>query len=336
MVRLHPGALMKISPRSLSPVSKTRLDHFLVKKLKISRSQAQKMIKSGKILINKILPKKSGEQITPNDKITLKKTLKKDSSISGMTTTKEATALADCRELPHKDILKIIITTPDYIVVNKPAGLLTHPTMKKEEKTLSGLLAKKFPEIKKIGDDSIRPGIVHRLDKEASGLLVAARTQPMFEHLKNQFKNRLVDKEYLVLAHGRMKRDWGEINFPISRSRNADRMSARPQTDKLSDNEKEARTEFTVEKNFVNFSLLRVKLYTGRMHQIRAHLLAYNHPVVGDPIYSQKKRKNKWDKKLGRLFLHCTKLGFTDLSGKTQIFTSSLPIQLESFLKLLK
>ncbi|MDO8499171.1 MAG: RluA family pseudouridine synthase [bacterium] len=335
---------MTTTTKSFSPTTKTRLDHFLVKKLKISRSQVQKMINDGAVLINKILPKKTGEQITPNDKITMVK----PASSAGRKAKKPASDLVVADSRFHGNdkndrgnnkvakALKIIATTPDYIVVEKPTGMLTHPTMKKETNALSSILAKKFTGIKKVGDDPIRPGIVHRLDKEASGLLVVARTPKMFEHLKDQFKNRTVDKEYLVLVHDPMERNWGEINFPMARSRSADRMSARPQLGELGEKEKEAKTEFTVEKNFVNFSLIRVKLYTGRMHQIRAHMLAYNHPVVGDPIYFQAKRKNMWDKKLGRLFLHCTKLGFTDLSGEMKTFESSLPKDLADFLTLLK
>jgi 23S rRNA pseudouridine955/2504/2580 synthase len=98
---------------------------------------------------------------------------------------------------------------------------------------------------------------------------------------------------------------------------------------------KEAKTEFLVEKRFVNFGLLRVKIHTGRMHQIRAHMLAYNHPVVGDPLYFQKKRKRRFDDELGRLFLHSTKLGFTDLAGQVQTFESPLPKQLSDFLTIL-
>ena len=99
---------------------------------------------------------------------------------------------------------------------------------------------------------------------------------------------------------------------------------------------KEARTEFVVEKEFVNFTLLRIKIYTGRMHQIRVHFLAYNHPLVGDPLYFQKKQKRTWDEKLGRLFLHSAKLGFADLAGEKQVFESPLPKELKSFLKELK
>jgi 23S rRNA-/tRNA-specific pseudouridylate synthase len=160
----------------------------------------------------------------------------------------------------------------------------------------------------------------------------------MFNHLKEQFKNRTVEKEYLALAHGQVAKDWDEIKFPIERSRQGERMSALPATHKGEANlsGKEAYTEFDVIKRFINFTLLKVKIHTGRMHQIRAHLLAYNHPLVSDPLYFQKKRKDKWDKICGRLFLHCTRLAFTDLDGQKQEFESALPADLEKFLLLLK
>lgn len=233
---------------------------------------------------------------------------------------------------------KIIAATADYLVVEKPAGLLTHETQAHEKNTLAGYLAKKYPALKKVGDDpAVRPGIVHRLDKEASGLLVVARTAAMFDHLKKQFKNRAIEKEYLALCHGRVAKDEGEINFPIARSDRSDRMAAIPSTKYGADTEdgKEARTEFLVERRFVNFTLLRVIIHTGRMHQIRVHLLAYNHPLVGDPLYFQKKRPQRWDEKLGRLFLHSAKLSFTDLSGERKTFASALPEPLQKFLDLL-
>lgn len=216
--------------------------------------------------------------------------------------------------------------------------MLTHPTQANEKNSLSGWIVKKFPEIKKIGDDPARPGIVHRLDKEASGLLVVARTQKMFNHLKEQFKNRTIEKEYLVLVHGKIERNEGEINFPIERSDTADKMAAVPKTQKglISDRGKESLTEFWVEKRFVNFTLLRVKIHTGRMHQIRVHMLAYNHPVVGDPLYFQRKQKRGWDEKCGRLFLHSTRLGFADLEGGKVEFESPMPEELILFIKTLK
>jgi len=159
--------------------------------------------------------------------------------------------------------------------------------------------------------------------------MVVAKTQKMFEHLKKQFKKRTINKEYCVLAHGRIARDWGEINFPIARARN--RMAAIPESQDHSE-AKEAKTEFVVEKRFVNFTLLRVKIHTGRMHQIRAHLLAYNSPLVGDPIYFQKKQKRMWDEKLGRLFLHSIKLEFDDLVDENIDGSPPINVFLEIFL----
>lgn len=299
-----------------------RLDIFLVKKLKISRSQIQKMIDTEQVFVNDKLPKKPGDNLNAGAIIEIKK-----AKISSTTAKKKQAAKV-------KFEVKIISETPDYIVVEKPIGMLAHPTMAGEKNTLANFIIKKYPGIKHVGDDPTRPGIVHRLDKEASGLMVIARTQKMFNHLKEQFKNRSILKEYFALVHGKLARDWDEINFPISRSETADRMAAIPESEAARG--KEAKTEFLVEKKFVNFTLLRIKIHTGRMHQIRVHLLAYNHPLVGDPLYFQKKQKRIWDEKLGRLFLHSTKLGFTDLEGNKKEFESPLPQELQEFLKLLK
>ncbi|MFH1292456.1 MAG: RNA pseudouridine synthase [bacterium] len=226
----------------------------------------------------------------------------------------------------------------DYLIVNKPAGLLTHPTEAGESKTLSGLLVKKYPELAQVGEDPNRPGIIHRLDKLASGLLVIPRNQAMFEHLKKQFQERTVDKEYSVLVHGRVLADENTIDLPLSHSKNTKRIAAVPKIKKgiADDRGRTALTDFWVEKRWINFTLLQVKIHTGRTHQIRVHMLAYNHPVVGDPIYFQKKQKRKWDDELGRLFLHCNKLGFVDLQGKKRVFKSKLPKKLEDFLKKIK
>ncbi len=299
-----------------------RLDVFLAKKLKISRSQAQKMIGMEQVYVNKKLPKKPGDNLTEGGTIEIKKP-----KLTVAASEKKAAGQV-------KYDVEIISVTPDYVVVDKPTGMLSHATMAGEKNTLANFITKKYPGVKKVGDDPMRPGIVHRLDKEASGLMVIARTQKMFNHLKEQFKNRTIEKEYLALAHEPMARNWDEINFPISRSETSDRMAAIPAGE--ASRGKEAKTEFSVEKNFINFSLIRVKIHTGRMHQIRVHLLAYNHPIVGDPLYFQKKQKRNWDERLGRLFLHSTKLGFTDLDGNRQTFELPLPKELDEFLTLLK
>ena len=305
-----------------------RLDVFLAEKLKISRSQVQKMIGSNQITINGVAPRKTGTQISTDDIIVVSATEK---------TKEEKKEITVINENNLSLQPEIIAVEKDFIVVNKPAGLLTHNT-DKDTFSLAEILTKKYPEIKKVGEDKMRPGIVHRLDKEASGLLVVARNQKMFDHLKKQFQDRTIDKEYLVLVHDVVSADTGKIDFPLERSKNNERMAALPKNVHGHENEsgKKALTEFWVEKRFINFSLLTVKIHTGRMHQIRAHFLAYDHPVAGDNMYFQKKQKRNWDNKLGRLFLHSFKLGFTDLDGNRQKYEIPLPKELEEFLKKLK
>lgn len=310
-----------------------RLDIFLSEKLSISRSQIQKMIKFKQIMINDQLPRKTGEKLDLNDIIFI--ATKKQKLV--IPAHKRQT-IKPLKKFAINDIV-IVADTPDYIIIDKPAGLLTHSLPNNKEESVASILCKKYPQLKKVGDSPERPGIVHRLDRDASGLLIVAKNNKMFEHLKEQFKNRTIEKEYWALIHGQMEADWAELNFPLGRSKHGDRMAARPFTIKGLESDsggKQALTEIWVEKKFVNFTLLEVKIYTGRMHQIRAHLLAYNHPLVGDSVYFHKKRKHSWDEKLGRLFLHCHLLGFKDLQGKQQSFESPLPKKLKEFLKIIK
>jgi 23S rRNA pseudouridine1911/1915/1917 synthase len=306
-----------------------RLDIALVEILTISRSQAQTMIEEGRVVVNGKQPKKAGDRVKTGDTITFSEPIAVAETKAPFGIKKNTPA----RIAPVAKV-KIIASTPDFIVVEKPSGMLTHPTEAGETNTLANFLTAQFPELAKVGDSPERPGIVHRLDKEASGLLVVARTQAMFEFLKDQFKNRTIGKHYTVLVHDPMPRVEGTIDFPIERSENAERMAAVPKTEKglVTDKGKEALTDFLVIKNYVNFSLLDVTIHTGRMHQIRAHMFAYNHPVVGDPLYIQKKRARTWDERCGRLFLHCSQLSFKDLDGLPQEFESELPSELMQFL----
>lgn len=317
-----------------------RLDIFLSEQLALSRSQVQKMIDNEQISLGKLVTKKVATRLKTGDSIVIQNN--PTSPTEPQTKKPHGKPKLASRKLSDSSIKtdtaiaqpEIIADTDDYIVLSKPTGMLTHPTMANETNTLANFVLAKYPQIKDVGEDPARPGIVHRLDKEASGLIVVAKTQAMFNSLKEQFKNRSIDKEYTTLVHSPVARDWGEINFRISRSKTNDRMAALPANETTQG--KEAKTEFIEEQTFINFSLLRIKIFTGRMHQIRVHLLAYDHPIVGDPLYFQKKQKRTWDKKLGRLFLHSTKLEFTDLHGDRQKFESSLPKQLADFLKLLK
>jgi len=305
--------------------SRQRLDIFLSDKMAITRSQVQKLIKSDLITVNGKLPKKAGDKITAGQKIEIKKKIIK--KIVGEKIVKKI----------KKKVtgVKIIKETDDYLIVNKPTNVLAHKAENNDSPALTEYLTKKYPQIIGVGEYEDRPGIVHRLDKEASGLMVIALNQKSFKSLKNQFKTRKVQKEYMVLVHGRVLPDYDKINFPLKRSKNTDRIAAIPTTVKgiITGQGRDALTEFWVEQRFVNFALLRVKIHTGRMHQIRAHMLAYNHPVVGDKVYYQKKLNRKYDKMLDRLFLHCVKLGFTDLKRKQQTFEIKLPKKLQDFLR---
>jgi len=232
-----------------------------------------------------------------------------------------------------------IAETADYLVINKPAGLLTHGAEHISEQTLVDELLADYPELNKAGEDPDRPGIVHRLDKQASGLLVIPRNFRFFEHVKKQFQARTTEKEYTVLVHGQTAKDEDVIIFPIKRSKKGHKMAALPATYKgdKTDEGRQATTEFFVLKRFINFTLLRARIKTGRTHQIRVHLAAYGHPVVGDELYGTKKTKAK-NRKLqtGRLFLVADKLSFYDLEDRKQSFSLDLPPDFKQFLDNLK
>jgi 23S rRNA pseudouridine1911/1915/1917 synthase len=301
-----------------------RLDIFLMEQINSSRADAQKLIKNNLVLLNNNQPKKAGQVLKIDDIICITKN--EDKKIENFV----------------KKEPKVIEETDDYIVIDKPAGLIVHPTEANEQYTLVSWLLDRYPDIKNVGDSEKRPGIVHRLDKDASGVMVVSKDQKLFEWLKKQFQNREVDKEYSVLVHGLMDTDNDKIDFDIDRGVDG-KMVARPKTDitKLKNigkeqSGREALTEFWVEERFARFSLLKVKIYTGRTHQIRVHMLAYNHPVVGDKLYFNKKLNRKRDEELGRLFLHSNKLCFNNLKNERVCYMSDLPEKLKDFLVNLK
>jgi len=248
---------------------------------------------------------------------------------------------------------KKIFEDKNYLIINKPAGLLVHGADHIKEPTLVEQLIDNYPEIVKIGDDPARPGIIHRLDRDVSGLMVVCKSQEAFDSLKKQFQKRTVEKEYIALVYGKIEKDEGEIDFPIKRSNKGFKMAAVPifslplsssnSADKHASRERKVRiarqalTEFEVIKKFINYTLLRVKIKTGRTHQIRVHMLAHGHPIVGDNLYSTKKTREKNKKlNLDRVFLVANGLSFYGLGGESQAFKINLPSELENFLKKIK
>jgi 23S rRNA pseudouridine1911/1915/1917 synthase len=225
--------------------------------------------------------------------------------------------------------IKIIFEDDDFLIIDKPAGLEVATEIKKAGPTLVDWLLEKYPGIAKVGENPARPGIVHRLDKAASGLMVVAKTNAALEHLAKQFEERKIKKEYTVLAHGKVTKDEGTIEFPIARAKSG-RFAALPLG---SAGGRAAVTDYEVIKRFRNFTLLKIRIKTGRTHQIRVHLHALGHSVVGDKLYKQKKIKKIL---LDRLFLHASNLGFYDLENKWKEFSSDLPVELVNFLQSVK
>ena len=230
--------------------------------------------------------------------------------------------------------IEIIKETPDYIALIKPAGLLTHKGPKTgDEESVAGLITKIRTEIGKIGDDPVnRPGIVHRLDKETSGLMIVAKTNAFFNYFKGLLQNKLVKKTYLGLVYGKIEKKM-EIKKPIGIINGTLRRSTKSKKIRML---KPAVTLIEPEQNlFFNnqpLTLLKIQPLTGRTHQIRVHLASIGHPIVGDKLYGPKTNPLN----LNRHFLHAASLEFTDSHGEKIKLESALPEDLFEILTFIK
>ncbi len=213
---------------------------------------------------------------------------------------------------PENGNLTVLHEEHDFLVIDKPEELTVHPTAKRATGTLANLLLSAHPELATVGE-AHRPGIVHRLDRDVSGVMVVARTQRAYEYFKNLFAGRNVKKEYAAVVQGSVKHENGTIDAPLGRTKKG-RMS-------VSAGGAPAVTHFEVLRRGARTTLLRVHTETGRMHQIRVHLRHLGHPVVGDKLYGARRAAVKSD----RLLLHATKISFVDLHGKEVTFESPLP-----------
>jgi len=230
--------------------------------------------------------------------------------------------------------MKIIFEDNDIIVVDKPADLTVHPNNSEQKDTLVHQLLDYYPKLKNIGEDSLRPGIVHRLDKDTSGIIVIAKNSKSFNYLKDLFKNREIVKRYIALVHGKVKDKKGTITKSISFSKK----DHKKRTALLDAKSKKAWTEYRVLEYFYfskkEYTLLEVSLKTGRTHQIRIHLKSIGHPIVGDKQY--KFKRQICPKSLTRQFLHAKYLKFKMLDGKIMEFKSGLPEDLKKTLNEIK
>ena len=232
---------------------------------------------------------------------------------------------------PLSPTMKIIFENKDIIVVDKPVGMAVHAGVGTSEKTLVDFLLEKFPEIKNVGDaPKIRPGIVHRLDKETSGVMIVARNQKTFEYLKDLFKSRNIEKKYLAVVHGKLKEKMGRIEGEMGRSKRDFRKQSLVRGKISVRKERYSLTDFEVKKEFEKYSLLEVFPKTGRMHQIRVHLHSIGHPILGDKKYTFKQYKNI---NAPRMFLHAASIRFTGPDNKKYFFESRPSAEFENLPK---
>ena len=225
---------------------------------------------------------------------------------------------------------QVIYEDKNFLALDKPAGLLVHPTASSREPTLVNWLLKRYPEMKKVGDSG-RPGIVHRLDRDTSGIILAAKNQKYFEYLKNLFQTRAIKKTYRALAYGKMTPKKGIIEKDIRvRSGTVKRTVFKGR------GERSAITEYRLLKQFIGFSWLEIIPLTGRTHQIRVHLASIGHPVVGDKLYGPKKPEEVGLPNTNRQLLHAYSLEFSPSPGKRLKLAADLPADIKEVLRNLK
>ncbi len=283
-----------------------RLDKYVSEQCsELSRTQTQRLISDGYIKVNDHIAK-PGLKLNVGDRLTISLPPPTTSSL-----------------LPESIPLNIVYEDDDLLVIDKPAGLTVHPAPGHPSHTLVNAILSHLPTLPDT-DDRLRPGIVHRLDKDTSGLMLVAKNSAAHLNLAAQFKSRSIKKAYQTLVKGHLIPEDGIIEARIGRDRSRrERMAVVAE-----DRGREARTRYHVAKYIGNYTLLEVKPETGRTHQIRVHLAAIGYPVVGDAVYGVKSPY------LSRQFLHASRLGFhLPSAGEYVEFNSELPPDLAQALK---
>lgn len=306
------GATVRVDEVILSAASEDagkRLDSFLHERLpEWSRSRLQSWIKQNRVLVD-------GKEARASHLLR-----------GGESVSVEPAELAPLRAEPEALPLKILYEDADVVVVDKPAGMVVHAGAGHSHGTLVNALLHHFGSLSSVNGD-LRPGIVHRIDRETSGVLAVARTDEAHQALAKQFHDRHVEKIYLALVHGRLKQPTGRITSSITRDPvRRTRMTARLGTGRT------ALTEYEVLEEFPYFQFLRVRIGTGRTHQIRVHLSSIGHSIVGDHLYGAPVNIPGFPA-LGRFFLHAHRLRFASPStGEPVTVESPLPPELSDFL----
>ena len=297
-----------------SAEAEVRLDAYLASQIEgWSRARLQRLIENEDVTVNN-KPVKPSYKLREHDEIEV-----------------ELIAPANDVFTPENIPIEIVYEDETLVVVNKPAGMVVHPAAGSPSGTLANALAYHFQQLPGSG---VRPGIVHRLDRDTSGLLVVAKTDAALENLSDQFRDRTVFKSYVALVHGRMAANSGKIDQPLARDpSNRTRMA-------VVRGGRSALTLYKVRRAFDRFTLLDVEIKTGRTHQIRVHLTWLKHPVVGDETYGAGRDNTIKDpqlrarvRNLKRQFLHAEKLAFKHpVTNQEMQFEAPLPADLQEFL----
>lgn len=292
-----------------SDVKGIRVDKYLIDKLELTRTHLQKMINEGIITVNgnKVKP---GYVLKNGDKILILEEEKREIDIK-----------------PEGIEIDIYYEDDDLLVVNKPSGLVVHPAPGHYNSTLVNALVNHCNNLSTVNGD-IRPGIVHRIDADTSGLLVVAKNDYTHNILAEDIKNKKVTRKYIALVEGVIEEDTATIDAPIGRDKNNRKKMA-----VTSLNSKNSVTHIKVLERYKDKTLIECVLDTGRTHQIRVHLSYINHPVVNDPVYSNKKQI---DKDFGQM-LHAKVLGFNHPRTKEYLeFTADVPQRFKEILNIYK
>jgi 23S rRNA pseudouridine1911/1915/1917 synthase len=318
--------IMTEFPQNLTATAESsgsRLDRFLAAQLSsLSRARIQRLIAEEKILVNGA-PAKPSLRLQGGERVTILGDVKP----------------APLRAMAEEIALDIVYEDDDLAVVNKPAGMMVHAGAGATEGacnrgTLVNALLHHFRQLSAVSGE-LRPGIVHRLDKETSGLIIVAKNDAIHRKLATQFSSRQVKKTYLALVHGWLKNDHGTVRSAISRDRaRRTRMTTRGSRGR------EAITHYTVEKRiespYGKFTLLEVRIETGRTHQIRVHMASLHHPIVGDTLYGAPREirgRNRPTISLARNFLHAARLEFQHPRTQQLLsFECGVPEELNQFL----
>jgi len=306
-VTVSTGAREQLRLRVAPEDRGERLDRYVTAQAPhLSRSAVQRLIEEGAVLVNHA-PGKASYRVEEGDVVEVQVPLP-----------------TPAEPKPEAIPLDIVYEDAALVVLNKPAGLVVHPAHGHRTGTLLNALLARYPELRAWPAEEGFPGLVHRLDRDTSGLLLVARTPAVQQALRRQFKARTVDKAYLALVHGSPRLDRARIDSPIGRDeRERKRMAV------VSEGGREAVTEYEVLERLPGYSLLEVHPKTGRTHQIRVHLAAIGHPVAGDPLYGPRRERLP----LNRLFLVAARLSFIHpISGEEVTFSVPLPAELERLL----